>query len=249
MKELSINLNNVLPEIFFATNEYLKEVNENLTLAFEKYQENGVQDFYSNFNNFLNNGWKYLKTGLGDVCVGLKTFGDKMASLGGESFSNLGVTTSGIVAKTGEFFNYVDNLTIQVNELMQQEPNAEKFEEISNTLKNYIEFLSNSLIECSNNTLHLYGDAKEVLGENFNRLSEGLLRFIQNVKLKCILGITTICVSFKIALDYLYAENTVYEMNLLEDGAVSKDAIGNVIAKVLCDLEFVKVEAKKIFNN
>ena len=189
MNELIINLNDVLPEIFLATNQFLNEVNENLNVAFEQYKENGTQAFYTNFNNFLNNGWKFLKSGIGDLCVGLKTFGDKMASLGGESFRQLGTTTNNIVAKTGDFFNYVDNLTIQVNELMQQESNQEKIEEISNTFKTYIEFLANALNDCSKSTLHLYGDSIEVLGDNFDRLSEGLLRFIQNVKLKCIIGI------------------------------------------------------------
>ena len=247
MNELFISSNDVLPEIFFASHKFLNEINGNLDSIFENAKEN--PEFYSNFNNFITNDWKYLKTGLGDLCVGLKTFGDKLASLGGDSFVQLGNTTSVVVSKTGEFFNRVDNLTIEINELMQQDNNLEKLDEISTTFKNYFEYLSNALNDCSTYTTHLYGDAKEILGENFERLSEGLLRFIQNVKLKCIVGITTICVSLKIALDYLYAQNTLYETKLIEENQISNSSILSLVIKILNDIELAKIETIKVFNN
>lgn len=249
MNELKISSNEVLPDIFYSVHKFFEGVNEELTSAFNISTQNGTQEFYSKLSNFLNNGFKYLKTGLGDLCVGLKTFGDKLSPLGCGSFNELGLTTSNIVIKTGEFFNFIDNLSINVNELMKQESDLEKCQKIYNTISEYLNFMSETMNDCSIYSTHLYGDAKEVLGEKFEKLSEGLLRFIQSVKLKCIIGIGTIVTAFKIFVDYLNIENSLYEIKVIENDTISYANIETLIQEILSDLEQAKAETIKIFNN
>ena len=252
MNELLLTSEELIPDIFFATHKFIEGVTEDLNNYFNTVKETSTQSFYVNYSQFLSNGWKYLKAGLGDLCVGLKAFGDKMASLGGDSFTNLGNTATNVVGKTGALFNFMDNLIIQINELMQENSDNSKFDEIANTITNYFIELSNAFKNCSTYTTHLYGDAKEVLGENFNNVSEGLLKFIQNVKLKCTTGIATIIVGIKTAYEYLSknGENVIYNQIKLvnEDNTISNDSVKQLLDFVLSDLDLVKAETLKTFG-
>jgi len=252
MNEILLSSEELIPDILFSAHKFMEQVAENAKTYFEKIKETGTQDFYSKYNLFITNGWNYVKTGLGDLCVGLKAFGEKLSPLGGEAFVNLGNTTSNIINITGELFNYMDNFIIQINELMQENSDISKFDELSNSITSYFSNLASELKSCSIYCTHLYGDAKFVLGESFNNLSEGLIRFIQNVKLKCIVGIATVSVGLKIAYDYLSEnkETVIYNgLNLVqEDKTVSMDYVKQLLDLILSDLEQAKMETLKNFG-
>lgn len=227
----NVNNKDVLPEIFFSAHKFFEQVSNSIA----SLNSDVIND---NLVAYLNHGWLYLKSALGDLCVGVKALGDKLGVLGGNSFAGLKEQSDALVPQTGNLFNMVAGYNPEngADELLQ------------NT-KDYVNFFANALKEISTATTHLYGDAKNRLGDQFESMEQAMVSFFRMAKVKIVGALIDAQIATAYALQYFGIENDLTQENLLNpDQTLNKPACQQLVVALVVDFDDAKNLALKMFN-
>ena len=218
----TVNNNNVLPEIFFSAHKFFEEVSAHLA---------NLSNASDKVPAYLANGWLYAKAALSDLCVGVKALGDKLGVLGGNSFASLKEQSDNLVSATGNFFNSI---------------NTENFYEQT---KDYVVLLSNAMKEISTATTHLYGDAKNRLGEQFASMESAMVGFFRMAKVKIVAALADLQIATAYTMQQFAIPNNLTNTNLVnQDGSLNKQIAGALVLTLIPDFDDAKNLALKMFN-
>lgn len=227
----TVNNKDVLPEIFFSAHKFYQEVSAiiaNVT----------PEQIADKIPAYLTNGFPFAKAALGDLCVGVKALGDKLGVLGGNSFVYLKQHADVLVTATGDMFNMVASY-----------PDANEPADLLQTINEYLNILSNTLKELSNATTHLYGDAKNRLGDQFASMEAAMVSFFRMAKVKIVAALADLQIATAYTMQQFAIQNNLTDTNLVnQDGSLNKQTAGALVLTLIPDFDDAKNLALKMFN-
>ncbi|MBQ7884862.1 MAG: hypothetical protein IJ318_02050 [Clostridia bacterium] len=238
-----INNKDVLPEILLSAHKFYEELLN--ALANTTQEQINSQEFATKYSAYMANGWQLYKATLSDLCIGIKALGDKLGTLGGDSFVNLKKSSEKLIEATGKFFNSVVGYDFNSG-------NAYSLLQIAKT---YFEAVTALLKELSTSTKHMYGDAKNRLGAQFAGMENAMVGFIHMAKIKVVASLVNsqialqyACQTFASAISASIAMPVQNASVLNEDGSLNKLACQNLVATLIVDFDEAKAQALKMFN-
>lgn len=249
----------VLPEIFSETGVLFDKVYKDLVSFKESLllenQTLNVKSFFEKYSKYQTRGLQILKASIGDLCVGLKALGNKFGSLEGSSFEKLSKTSENVITVTGEFIDFTNNFVISSEQIMQEDQkNVDLFEELCDNYQKYFLSLNSYFKELSTCTLHLYGDAKNRLQENFNEIKTSLVSFIHMVKIKIVSALANIFVGIQLGYEYfsdlsqIKFEDIYNEKLIDENDEIIIDNVNKLLETIIVNFEEALTQSKKYFN-
>ena len=253
-----LNDEKMLPEIFLDTNKLFEKVAQDLisfkdSLLLDNKEAN-VKAFFEKYSQFQTNGLQIFKTAMGDLCVGLKALGNKFGALKGSSFELLSLTSEKIIASTGEFISFITSFIVSTDQIMQEnEQNVNSFETLCENVQKYFNDLIPLFKDLSDATMHLYGDAKNRLQDNFSNVESSLVNFIHMAKIKMVSALANASIGIKLGYDYfsnligLKLEN-IFDYNILSDNDLNIEQVKELLKKIIINFDEALLQAQKIYE-
>ena len=240
---LTINSNDVLPEIFLSAHNFYNDIL--VSLQNTPAEQINYDVLLGQFMQYMPNGWAYFKGALSDLCIGIKALGDKLGSLGGESFEKLKQQSDALVSATGVFFNTVAGFDVNSGDIAS----------LLQVAQTYFTSLTTGLKEISSATLHLYGDAKNRLADKFEGMANSMVSFIQMAKIKIVAALA----NAQIALQYAYqmfvpavSVDAVFPIDgagvANDDCTVNKEACKQLVPALIVNFDEALAQAQKAYN-
>lgn len=254
-----LNNDKMLPNIFEETKDVFEKVVNDLDSFKESLmldnEQAKVKAFFEEYSKYQTNGLQIFKTAMGDFCVGLKALGNKFGSLGGSSFELLANTSESVISATGEFINFVNNFVISSQQIMEEnQQNVEMFNDLHSNVENYFKKLLALLQDLSTATMHLYGDAKNRLQDNFANVEKSLVNFIHMAKIKIVSALAISMVGIELGYNHFTKLTEIklqgmYNDSLLtEQGDVDKLKVKEFLKTLVVNFEEVETQTQKMFD-
>jgi len=258
--DLSIKNSDVLPEIFMLSSQYFDGMLTDLREFYNKVMQDAdlgqkLINFFLKYNNYIAGNYALVKNPVSDICVSLKAFGDKLGAVGGETFAKVKENTDAVVAAAGTFFEFVSNFVVNSKMLVKNnnktlEYNKANFDNLYGSVYGFLTTLTNCFKELATYSYHLYGDAKFVLAERFEGMSNGLINFIKAVKTKYCASIANFVVGAKVMYfnfaQFGYVQQPYTDIYVIDpNGNFDVQNAGVCIDNILTDFEAAKLQAKK----
>lgn len=250
--------NKMLPEMFLETCNLFEKVSQDMITLKDSVlldnKEANVKMFFEKYSKFQERALQIFKSSMGDLCVGLRALGNKFGSLGGSSFVLLSDVCNNVISATGEFINYVTSFVITSDQIMEE--NTENVNVFVDLIENYVKYfvsIANQLKQLKDSTMHLYGDAKNRLKNNFEEVESSLVNFIHMAKIKIVSAIANACIGIKLGYDYFSGLSNIKIENVFDDNLfndqeqIDNTAIVNLLSKFV-KFEEALTQATKVYQ-